>query len=194
MTRRLAADERALWERVAATVRPLPGRAPPVDLAADPENPPSLAAAPRKSAGPQKARVPAAAPGPAAPVGETLDGQWDRRIASGRLVPDRVVDLHGMGVEQARRALYAAVARADRQGERVLLIITGKGSRPGPAPADLMPGLTLPHAPTRGAIRAQLPRWLGEEGLSARIAAVRRAHPRHGGDGAAYIVLRRRRA
>lgn len=194
--RRLAPDEAALWDMVTRTVTPLAGRtaAPAAHLPAS--APSAGTATPRADAGPRRWR--AAAPGssvPAAPVAtaETLDGAWDRRIASGRIVPDRTIDLHGMTLEAARHHLYDAVASADRRGERVLLVITGKGQMPGPAPADLMPGLGAAHGGTRGAIRVSLPRWIGEAGLSGRIAAVRRAHPRHGGAGAVYLVLKRKR-
>jgi DNA-nicking Smr family endonuclease len=130
-----------------------------------------------------------APPRPPAPgSAETLDANWDRQISSGRISPDLVIDLHGLRREAARRLLYERVVSAAERGHRVILVITGKGSEPGPAPADLMEG-----RPARGAIRADLPRWLGEEGLSTRIAAVRRAHPRHGGSGAAYLILKRKR-
>jgi DNA-nicking Smr family endonuclease len=128
---------------------------------------------------------------------ETLDSSWDRHISSGRIVPDIVIDLHGLRREAARQLLYRRVVDACDRGLRVILVITGKGDNPGPAPADLMPGNLKEgrhgNASIRGAIRADLPRWLGEEGLSTRIAAVRRAHPRHGGAGAAYLVLKRQR-
>jgi DNA-nicking Smr family endonuclease len=45
----------------------------------------------------------------------------------------------------------------------------------------------------RGAIRATIGDWLAASRHSSQIAAVRNAHPRHGGLGALYIVLRRRR-
>lgn len=187
MTRRLAADEQALWALVAATVIPMhPGRAvetPAGDVPAPARGPD------RSGIGPKRvAPAPAPANRPASPTAETLDATWDRQISSGRIAPDMVIDLHGLRREAARRLLYERVVSAAERGARVILVITGKGSEPGPAPADLMAGLQA-----RGAIRADLPRWLGEEGLSGRIAAVRRAHPRHGGAGAAYLILKRRR-
>jgi DNA-nicking Smr family endonuclease len=191
MSRRLAPDEQALWALVAATVKPLHPRKPAT---------PSTAPAPapiidRHRVGAVRARpapaplpAPARPPAPAAAPTESLDSGWDRRIASGKLAPDLVIDLHGLRREQARHLLYTRVADAERNGLRVILVITGKGHDPGPSPADLMEGKSA-----RGAIRADLPRWLGEDGLSSRIAAVRRAHPRHGGTGAAYLILKRRR-
>jgi DNA-nicking Smr family endonuclease len=187
MTRRLAPDEQALWALVAATVTPLhPDRR--VEM---PEGiaPPTPRKPDRAGVGPSRPRAAPSPPPPAtqAPA-ETLDSSWDRMISSGRIAPDVVIDLHGLRREAARRLLYERVVMAAERGQRVILVITGKGSEPGPAPADLMEG-----RPARGAIRADLPRWLGEEGLSTRIAAVRRAHPRHGGSGAAYLILKRRR-
>ncbi|MFN7398704.1 MAG: Smr/MutS family protein, partial [Sandaracinobacter sp.] len=187
MTRRLAPDEQALWALVAATVKPLhPGQQAEVTANMPAQAPPlPLRGVDRAGVGPRRA-----APSPVTtrpvtgPSAETLDASWDRQISSGRITPDLVIDLHGLRREAARRLLYERVVAASDQGHRVILVITGKGSDPGPAPADLMQGLPA-HLSVRGAIRADLPRWLGEEGLSTRIAAVRRAHPRHGGGGAA---------
>lgn len=193
MTRRLATDEAALWAKVVASVTPLhplrhlPEIGQPVELAAS-------KTVPRAGVGPSRLAAPTA-PAKAAPAiapTETLDRSWDRRISSGRLEPDVTIDLHGMTLDAARATLYRRVAQADAMGHRILLVITGKGRMPGPAPADLMPGLG--GGDRRGAIRVSLPRWLGEQGLSSRIAAVRRAHPKHGGEGAAYLVLKRKRS
>lgn len=178
MTRRLDPEEEALWGKVIATVRPLGAPRGPF-------------AAPRQIERPQpRITAPERPPRIAHNHAETLDGSWDRRLTQGRVDPQMVIDLHGMSRESARHLLYRRVHDACQRGLRVVLVITGKGHRPGPAPADLVPGLSA-GTPPRGGIRAELPRWLGEEGLSHRIAAVRRAHPRHGGDGAAYLILRR---
>lgn len=216
MSRRLSADERALWDRVTATVTPLHAAARPAAgasaapaVAADtpPPQPARRSAGPRKAAPapaapapPAPAAIPAAARAPVAPA-ETLDSRWDRKIRSGRLVPDATVDLHGMTVEAARHYLHRRLFEAEARGARVVLVITGKGSLPGPTPADLMPGFGGGigggtgggRGMLRGAIRAHLPRWLGEDRLSERIAAVRRAHPVHGGAGAVYVILKRPR-
>ena len=187
MSRRLAPDEQALWALVAGTVTPLhPDRRVEVPAGA---KPPLPARPDRAGVGPRRlSAAPAPVPPPARVQAETLDSSWDRMISSGRIAPDVVIDLHGLRREAARRLLYERVVLAAERGQRVILVITGKGSEPGPAPADLMEGRQ-----SRGAIRADLPRWLGEEGLSTRIAAVRRAHARHGGSGAAYLILKRRR-
>jgi DNA-nicking Smr family endonuclease len=187
MSRRLAPDEQALWALVAATVRPLhPGSHPEPPAEGGPL---PVRTIDRSGVGPKRTSIAPAPPRSPTPQSrETLDASWDKQISSGRIAPDVVIDLHGLRREAARQLLYARVAEAWAGGRRVILVITGKGSDPGPSPADLMDGRQ-----TRGAIRADLPRWLGEQGLSTRIAAVRRAHPRHGGSGAAYLILKRRR-
>ena len=114
---------------------------------------------------------PAAKPGPH-PLGAPLDGTWDRQISRGRIVPDRIIDLHGHTLADAHSRLAAAIHAGD--GARVVLVITGKGR---------------PDRPAR--IRAELMHWLERPDMRAAVASVRAAHPRHGGSGAFYLILRR---
>jgi DNA-nicking Smr family endonuclease len=171
--RRLTAHERALWARVAASVKPLPGREVP-KLPASP--PPVSAAATATSTPPpgqpQRLAAPASGAKPPHPLGATLDGSWDRQIARGRLAPDRVIDLHGHTLATAHGVLAGAILAGD--GARVILVITGKGR---------------PDRPSR--IRDELMHWLDRPDLRAHVASLRNAHPRHGGSGAFYIILRR---
>lgn len=186
MTRKLNAEERALWERVIASVTPLsPRRAPVV------ENPgfdkdAMTAALPETQARP-KGRIPAPRmpPGKAAPaaIGSTLDGGWDRRLTRGQVDPDFTVDLHGHTMDSAYRMLDMSLERAVRSGARVILLITGKPPRQNPGE----------NAPRRGVIRAAVGDWLGASRFAGQIATVRNAHPRHGGGGALYIILKRDR-
>lgn len=117
------------------------------------------------------------------PSSETLDGSWDKRIAKGDLHPDVSIDLHGETLATAHIRLNRGLEAAIRHGHRVILLVTGK-----PAPDN-------PRLPptSRGVIRASIGDWLAASPSSDRIAAVRNAHPRHGGAGALYIVLRRPR-
>ena len=110
----------------------------------------------------------------------TLDGSWDKRLRSGSLIPDRIVDLHGMSLDGAWRAIDRALDQAIAHGDRLVVLITGH-HRPGEPPIR------------RGAIRAAVHDWLEASRHSSHIAAVRAAHRRHGGGGSLYIVLRRRR-
>ncbi|MES2056708.1 MAG: Smr/MutS family protein [Pseudomonadota bacterium] len=110
----------------------------------------------------------------------TLDGSWDRQLSRGVISPDRTIDLHGHNLSTAYATLDTALDRAIRDGARVILLVTGKPPRPESE---------RPHA--RGAIRAAIGDWLAGSRHSSSIAAVRGAHPRHGGTGALYIVLRK---
>lgn len=185
---RLSPGDRALWRRVAATVRPLrttlvePAATLPAAATAPaaPDAPPPPAAAAAASPTLLVARRRAAAPRQSVhPEDATLDGGWDRRARTGQLLPDATIDLHGHGVEAAHHLVEARLRDAAAAGARVVLVITGKGSR---GPED-----------RRGVIRASLADWLQMSRLRPLIAAMRAAHPRHGGAGAFYVVLRRPR-
>lgn len=166
-----------------ATVRPLRAVAP----AAVPKPVPATEPA-KRAAGRSPARsVPQAKklvepPKRAAP-GITLDGGWDKKLGRGLVTPDATIDLHGHTLHSAHDLLDGALARSVARGDRVILLVTGKPPRPESE---------RPHA--RGAIRAAIGDWLAGSRHAGVIAAVRGAHPRHGGQGALYIVLRRARA
>ncbi|WP_325048593.1 Smr/MutS family protein [Sphingomonas edaphi] len=99
-------------------------------------------------------------------------------MRTGRIDPDRTLDLHGHGLDSAWEAIDRALERSIAAGERVLLLITGH-ERKGDPPL------------LRGRIRAAVHDWLAVSRHSSRIAAVRAAHRRHGGGGSLYIILRR---
>jgi len=177
MVRRLSAEEAALWRKVVETVRPLGAPAPPRETTPTPAPPPSSPPPPRISpALPRKTTPPRAAPG------TTLDASWDRRLSRGLVAPDVTVDLHGHNLATAYDLLDRRLAQAVAHEARVVLLVTGKPPRDDRRPV------------ARGAIRAAVGDWLAASRHAGDIAAVRGAHPRHGGQGALYIVLRRRRA
>jgi DNA-nicking Smr family endonuclease len=107
-----------------------------------------------------------------------LDGSWDRKLSSGKVEPDRVLDLHGYNLDQAWNAIDHSLELAITRGDRVVLLVTGH-HRAGEPPVQ------------RGKIRAAVHDWLGASRHAGRIAAVRGAHRRHGGGGSLYIILRR---
>jgi DNA-nicking Smr family endonuclease len=187
MRRRLSESEARLWKQVAQTVRPLPG----VRLPRPEEAPtPAPGGVPPAPPGP-KARSLAPAPPPAAPErkprplpGHTLDSTWDRRITRGEVQPDFTLDLHGCTLDSAHARLEHGLSQALAQGARVLLLITGR-ARPHDDHSQ--------RGERRGVIRAKFMDWLAAGPFASRIAAVRPAHPRHGGAGAVYLILRRPR-
>jgi DNA-nicking Smr family endonuclease len=171
--RRLSPDEAILWAKVVESVRPLDGVRAPAE-AGTRESAPLSPGLRRGAVAPPPPQPPRKVPG------ETLDGSWDRRLGRGLVSPDAVLDLHGHNLATAYDLLDRRLEQAIRSGARLLLLVTGKP--PGPErPAK------------RGAIRAAVGDWLHASRHAGDIAAVRNAHPRHGGSGALYIVLRRPR-
>lgn len=173
--RKLSPDEAELWAKVTATIRPLSRE--PVGFTAAPQlAAPKLVKHKQKTAGPKPASPP---PTKSQAIQHaTLDGSWDRRLGSGRVAPDRTIDLHGHSLDRAWQAIDHGLERAIAAGDRVLLLITGH-QRQGEPPLE------------RGRIRAAVNDWLAASRHSSRIAAVRGAHRRHGGGGSLYIILRK---
>jgi DNA-nicking Smr family endonuclease len=180
--RGLSPEEQALWAKVTDTIRPLsrepvaPRPQAPTEpsLSAPRPPPPPIAARPK---GPSP-RVSTPPPRPSPAIANTLDSSWDRRLRSGTVQPDRIVDLHGHDLEGAWQAIDRAIEQALVNSERVLLLVTGH-ARPGDPPIQ------------RGRIRAAVHDWLAASRHRGRIAAVRGAHRRHGGGGSLYLILRR---
>jgi DNA-nicking Smr family endonuclease len=110
-----------------------------------------------------------------------LDRRQALRLRRGQLSIEARLDLHGMTQAEAHRALAGFLARSHAAGTRVVLIVTGKGTRQG---AD--------GSPT-GVLRRTVPRWLAEPALRPLVLATASALPRDGGDGALYLLLRRAR-
>ena len=173
--RSLGPDEQALWARVTATIRPLSRDLKDIAQVPEKQKQVETVTADVRPALP-KARpiVQPAKPRP----GTTLDGSWDRRLKSGSVDPDRIIDLHGHNLDGAWNAIDQGLAQSIQRGDRVVLLITGH-ARAGEPPIE------------RGRIRAAVHDWLAVSRHAARIAAVRGAHRRHGGGGSLYIVLRR---
>jgi DNA-nicking Smr family endonuclease len=190
--RGLSAGEQAAWAHLAASVKPLPGKrrpAPPAapkpaaTEAATPASPDTPAqpakAVPKPSPKPRPPQQPRGAPVP--PPDPGLDSHWDRRVKSGRIEPDLTLDLHGHTLDTAYDRIMTALDQARSMGARVVLVVAGR-ERPVD-PAD--------RSRKRGAIRAKLLDWLAASRHAGAITAVRRAHVRHGGEGALYLILRR---
>ena len=126
------------------------------------------------------------------PQPNQIDTRQVRRIGTGRNGIDARIDLHGMRQHEAHGALRAFLFRAVSKGHRMVLVITGKGlSRPND---DGHFGTFINEgALGRGVLRRNVPLWLAEPELRSIVVGHTPAHIRHGGDGALYIQLRRRK-
>jgi len=175
--RSLSADEKALWDQVAATIRPL-SREPVKPSAAKAVEQPKAAPRPSVAEPPPRSKAPTIRK---QATSQTLDSTWDKRLRSGSVEPDRVLDLHGLTLDRAWSAIDRGLEAAIVQGDRVVLLITGHARSSDP-PIQ------------RGKIRAAVHDWLAASRHAPKIAAVRNAHGRHGGGGSLYIILRRSRS
>jgi DNA-nicking Smr family endonuclease len=110
----------------------------------------------------------------------TFDRDIDRGLSRGKVSPDAKLDLHGLTLAAAERAVARFLEEAAARDCKVVLIVTGKGLR---EEAGRFVG---------GRIRAEFVGWLNRPENRARVRGVRLAHLRHGGSGAFYVLLRRR--
>jgi DNA-nicking Smr family endonuclease len=191
----LSPQDLELFHRVVADVHPL--RSTPVARAAKKNSTPESSSTKTPVAKPPPSKtkqipVKNAVRFPAA-LAEHIPGRVpgvDRRTAlrlkRGQTEIDGRIDLHGMTQEHARAALSGFVTAGYRRGDRALLVITGKGRRNGGDAGGRM--LSEP-----GVLRRMVPVWLSEAPMASCIVAYSPAQLRHGGTGALYILLKRRR-
>ncbi len=207
--RKISRAENELWQQVTGDVEPLvPNGAPDGGLASGPsqDTSPESESGPEsgpedgpeddlnddlKDGGPAKKKAarprPAIAPPPLPAAGRGdpdlthgraagLDRRTQTRMRRGQIDIEARIDLHGMTQEQAHRALHAFLRGSRDADRRAVLVITGKGRGSG-----------------EGVLRDAVPRWLNEDSIRPMIRAFSHAAPKHGGEGALYVLLKRRK-
>ncbi len=190
-----------LWQRVAREVTPIKrdriGGVVP-EQEGSPTEPPEPAGGGARPASPKRQRVeirgeelfrgggaarPALAPGKPAKAALShgsladIDRRTAQRLQRGRLPIEATLDLHGMTQAAAHDALDGFVTRSLALGRRCVLIVTGKGL----------------GREQSGVLRRQVPLWLNQPPLRGQVLAFDYARPEHGGMGALYVLLKRRR-
>jgi len=106
-----------------------------------------------------------------------LDRRSMERLRKGKFRPAAQLDLHGLTVEKAHGAFNNIIQRAYAEGNRCILVITGKG-------------LTKRGA---GIIRRELPQWINAAENRDRILGFSPARPQDGGEGAFYVLIKRKK-
>ena len=185
--RSLSDEEEALWTGYARSITPLERARRPAEAVDETrqaqEQSVSRATEPSSArARPRPAPPPAAEkqPPPLAPLGRRLK----QRVARGREAIDGRLDLHGKTQAQAHAALLRFLHRAQTDGARIVLVVTGKGKGGGADKRDA----------ERGVLRRQVPHWLALPEFRTLVVGFEDAHVGHGGEGALYIRLRRGRS
>ncbi len=186
--RTLSPEEERLWQRAAGGTRPLDKKRASKVVQELPKRPdrPDVKEAFKTSefrvgerAAPSAAAMPDASQPPL-----RMDQKRFNRMRRGKTAPDSRIDLHGKTVAEGRAALESFLLDAYRDGNRTVLVITGKGREGGGAG---------PVPQRRGILRQQLPHWISGPPLDQIVLQCTEAHPRHGGSGAFYVYLARRR-
>lgn len=173
--RPLSPEEKKLWRQVARTLTPLPGKSLPGDEAD--EMPPAPPATKMTEPPPPMQTAPAALRAPAAmPALVPLDRRMRQKVARGKAGIDARIDLHGMTQDQAHSQLRRFLGSAQKNGYRLVLVITGKGGRSGSG---------------EGVLRRMVPLWLERAEFRTLVIGFEEAHVGHGGAGALYVRIRK---
>ncbi len=107
-----------------------------------------------------------------------LDRKTQSRMRRGKIEYEGRLDLHGLTQIEAHRKLIRFIEEAYRDGRRSVLVITGKGlTRDGEV----------------GVLRRSVPKWLNELPMSKWIKGFDYAVQQHGGEGALYVLIRRKK-
>jgi len=178
-TRSISRGEAQLWKKVTTDVKAFDGRTVSLDDI-DPM-PEPVATFPHPNKAPDFTMH---RPQPSAKALHSLthgeaagvDKRTMERLRRGKLPLEGRLDLHGYNQEQAYRRLSRFIETSYANGKRAIAVITGKGTQ-----------LTGEI----GVLRQQVPQWLNQPHLRARIIAFNYAPKGQGGGGALYILLKR---
>lgn len=187
MSGKRSPDDLALWQAVAKSVQPLkrdrvsPAAQPSVSSFRRPYSPRPVL---------DEQSVPMVQTDPSG-----LDARAKRRLSKGQISIDHRVDLHGLSQERAHALLRHTILTCYGRNIRMLLVITGKGGARF-AQTDTGSAAYRRRADFHlegGVLRQRVPQWLSEPDLAPYVQAFDTAAPPHGGHGALYVRLRRRR-
>lgn len=173
--KKLTAEDRILWGKVARTTRPLPGRMEELvefgEPAAQTETPAVMVIRKDKPL----AEAFAGAPEPAIRhrVHHPLEKPVKRKLSKGHVPIEARIDLHGMVQSEAHGFLLNFIMRAHDRGMRHVLVITGKGTSLG----------------SDGALKRAVPLWFSLPEFRGLISSFETAARNHGGEGALYVRL-----
>lgn len=95
------------------------------------------------------------------------------QLKSGKLNADATIDLHAKRLDEAKLELRTQIPYRSRKGDRIVLVITGKGLRDEPM----------------GVLRQEIPGWIKQE-LGKYVETLHDAPGKLGGSGAQIVLLR----
>lgn len=173
--RRLTRDEHALWTGVTRSIAPLRPHAVTADAGGEPD----VIATPQLTISKKPdALTPVKSKAPAMPPLAPLERRMKQRLKRGRESIDARLDLHGHTQAEAYERLLRFLRGAQAKDAGVVLVITGKGVR---------------GDGERGVLKRQVPMWLGQAEFRDYVVGFDDASVAHGGTGALYVRMRRKR-
>lgn len=104
-----------------------------------------------------------------------LDKSTAKKIISGKFTPDAKLDLHGIGQHDSLDLVHRFIKENFASQRRKLIIVTGKGAK------------------NNGVLKQKVPTWLNYAGVKELILLFSHAQHKDGGQGALYVLLKRRR-
>jgi len=188
-TRKLSLDEKSLWSVVTGSTKPLirEKKAPSVleknsiiknRIIKFDQN---LANGPRM----QDPSYPYVNKPNSHPESGQMDKKSFAKLKSGKVSPEVTLDLHGMTTSQAYPALKMFILKSYEEKKRLLLVITGKGNKTSDNSF---------FESEKGVLKKNVPEWLNQSPLGEIILSTSLAHLKHGGSGALYVYLRKKRS
>lgn len=176
--RPLSDEEIRLWLTVTRSISRRPGAAAPELPLRKPEKPEKIAASPAAAPPPFNV-TPKSTPRPAVPGLAPLERRARQKLARGHMPVDAALDLHGLRQHEAHPALHGFLLRAQHQGAKIVLVVTGKGER------------AAEGGESAGVLRRAVPNWLRAPEWRGLIVGFEEAARHHGGAGALYVRIRR---
>jgi len=180
--RGLTGEDSALWDEIAKSIRPLPGRRTKAG-----NEPPALSIEEQTAKGAEKRNRPLVSPppkrrDPPAPPLAPIDRKLKTKLSRGSAGIDARLDLHGHTQAEAKSRLLRFLETAQAREHSLVLVITGKGKRSDDSWSN-----------EGGVLKRQVPLWLSLPEFRALVIGFEEAGIRHGGAGALYIRVRSRR-
>ncbi len=121
---------------------------------------------------------------PAIPALSPLNRKERKKVVRrGKGYIDARIDLHGMTQYQAHQRLTSFIYQSQAMGYSLVLVITGKG----------LNNTSSPYDDDRGVLRRMVPQWLSLPDMRSCVVGFDQAHVSHGGSGAIYVRIRKRK-
>ena len=115
-----------------------------------------------------------------------IDKKLFSKLQGGRLKPERTLDLHGYTYNKAKSQVEKFINQAYLDEKRLLLVITGKGNK------SFGNGGFSSNSRV-GVLKQAFPTWLETGFLQTLVLNVITSHYSHGGSGAYYVYLRKKK-